>query len=239
MAKRKALVIYGSITGNTQLVAKEFGKVLTENGFEAELVKIDPKRDWDKDPIFVEDYDLVCLGSPIVGGFPLQAVIKAFSFGAGGALEKEVQNNLDSNKADAAAPAKKPEGAEWRRTKAPSPGMANHQGKRPYGIVFTTYGGGFYGVDEATCTLETLKLYLKLNNVDVIGRFSCGGKETGPAGYPWGSSPRRTSSPARSWKARMRMCAMRCSIPWATGPRCPAPTLSTTTTRASPAPGSR
>ena len=80
----------------------------------------------------------------------------------------------------------KPGGAMWRRTHAPSPGMPNHLRPRPYGIVFSTYGGGFYGPDEATATLETLKQYLKLNNVDVIGRFSCAGKETGPAGYPVG-----------------------------------------------------
>ena len=61
MAKRKALVLYGSITGNTALVAGEFQKVCEENGFDTDLVKIDPRRDWDKDPLFVEDYDLVCL----------------------------------------------------------------------------------------------------------------------------------------------------------------------------------
>lgn len=74
MAKRKALVLYGSITGNTALVAGEFQKVCEENGFDTDLVKIDPRRDWDKDPLFVEDYDLVCLGSPIIAGLPYKEV---------------------------------------------------------------------------------------------------------------------------------------------------------------------
>ena len=43
MAKRKALVLYGSITGNTALVAGEFQKVCEENGFDTDLVKIDPR----------------------------------------------------------------------------------------------------------------------------------------------------------------------------------------------------
>ena len=55
--------------------------------------------------------------------------------------------------------------------------------------MFTTYGGGFYGSDEATATLEILKLYLQLNNVAVIGRFACCGKEFGPAGLGPGVKP--------------------------------------------------
>ena len=74
MAKRKALVLYGSITGNTALVAGEFQQVCEEHGFDTDLVKIDPRRDWDKDPLFVEDYDLVCLGSPIIAGLPYKEV---------------------------------------------------------------------------------------------------------------------------------------------------------------------
>ena len=42
--------------------AAKFRKFCEENGFDTDLVKIDPRRDWDKDPLFVEDYDLVCLG---------------------------------------------------------------------------------------------------------------------------------------------------------------------------------
>jgi hypothetical protein len=61
-----------------------------------------------QDKLYFDDYDLICLGSPIVGGSPLQPVIKALSFGGGGALEKSVQDNLDANKQDAAAPAAKP-----------------------------------------------------------------------------------------------------------------------------------
>lgn len=70
MAKRKALVLYGSITGNTALVAGEFQKVCEENGFDTDLVKIDPRRDWDKDPLFVEDYDLCAWVPPSLPACP-------------------------------------------------------------------------------------------------------------------------------------------------------------------------
>ncbi len=199
MNPRRVLLMYATMTKNTQKIAECFKETFEHYGWEVTFVKVAGSTDWAglQDQLYFDDYDLICLGSPIVGGFPLQSVIKAFSFGAGGALEKEVQDNLNSKKADAAAAAKKPEGATWRRTKAPSPGMADHAARRPYGIVFTTYGGGFYGTDEATCTLETLKMYLKLNNVDVIGRFSCGGKETGPAGYPLGVKPKKDFVPGK------------------------------------------
>ena len=197
MEPRKVLILYATMTRNTEKIAACFRDTFLRYGWKVTFVRIAGSTDWaDLQPeLYFDDYDLICLGSPIVGGMPLQAVIKVFSYGAGGALEAEVQNNLDSKKADAAAPAKKPSGPIWRRTSAPSPGMPNHSGPRPYGIVFTTYGGGFYGTDEATVTLETLKQYLKLNNVDVIGRFSCGGKETGPAGYPVGVKPKKGFMP--------------------------------------------
>jgi len=74
MAKKKALILYASITGNTEKVAEAFGAVCREYGFEADLVKITPKRDWDEHPVFVREYDLVLLGSPIIAGLPYKEV---------------------------------------------------------------------------------------------------------------------------------------------------------------------
>lgn len=199
MNPRRALILYATMTKNTEKVALWFQETFQTYGWEVTLIRISPKTDWAglQEQIYFDDYQLVALGSPIVGGMPLQAVIKLLSFGAGGALEKEVQANLDANAKDSAAPAVIPHGPQWRRTSAPAPGMPNHSGPRPYGIVFTTYGGGFYGTNEAAATLELLKQYLNLNNVDVIGRFSCGGKETGPAGYPVGTKPKAQFAPGK------------------------------------------
>lgn len=199
MKPRRALILYATMTRNTEKVASWFKETLDQYGWETYMVRIMANTNWAElqEHLYFDDYDLVLLGSPIVGGAPLQPVIKALSFGAGGALEKDVQKNLDDKKADAAAPAAKPGGAQWRRTHAPSPGMPNHSGPRPYGIAFTTYGGGFYGPNEAEAVLATLKQYLNLNNVDVIGRFSCAGKETGPAGYPVGVKPKADFVPGK------------------------------------------
>lgn len=199
MEPRRALLMYATMTHNTEKVATWFKETFEEYGWNVTFIRVSAATDWAglQDQLYFDDYDIVALGSPIVGGSPLQAVIKAFSFGAGGSLEKEVQSNLDAKKANAAAGAKKPQGAAYRRTMAPAPGMADHNCKRPLGFVFSTYGGGFYGSDEATATLETLKMYLKLNSVDVIGKFSCGGKETGPAGYELGVKPKAMFHPGK------------------------------------------
>ena len=198
MAKRKALVIYGSITGNTQLVAKEFGKVLTENGFEAELVKIDPKRDWDKDPIFVEDYDMVCLGSPIIAGLPYKEVsmlmglqgkkqlyrnrevyqrIQDFLAAGGtlgpGAGEVRQPGQISGVNYNSGIP-----GITCMDVGTGAPGSKTDVKKKTiYGVVFCTYGGSGVGPEECYGTLEVLVEYLRVNGIRTVGKFACPGRE--------------------------------------------------------------
>ena len=87
-------------------------------------------------------------------------------------------------------------GPIWRRDRAPAPGMpATAAAPGPMVWCSPPMAAGFFGSDEATATLETLKQYLKLSNVDIIGRFSCAGKETGPAGYPVGVKPKADFRP--------------------------------------------
>lgn len=192
--KRRALILYATMTGNTEKIAGWLRDTFQEYGWEVSFVKMlapglmQPLQE----QLYFDDYDVVCLGSPIVGGMPLQNVIKNMSLGGGGSLEKEVQDKLDlsltGDKAAAAAAPARP-GVLWRREQAPYAGVLRREDSRPLGIVFCTYGGGFYGSGECMATLEMLKLYLSTNSVDVVGKFSCGGKETGPAGFPLGVKP--------------------------------------------------
>lgn len=154
--------------------------------------------------VYFDDYDVVCLGSPIVAGYPLKIVSKHFSLGAHSGLEEQTAANVEKGGSfslppmppaggDGDAPKPKQNASEliWRRSgnRGPYPGAIYFNQYKPLGIVFTTYGGGFYGSDEATATLEILKMYLQLNNVSVIGRFACCGKEFGPAGLGPGVKP--------------------------------------------------
>ncbi len=196
MKQRRALVLYATMTRNTEKIATWFKDTLEYYNWDVTFFRIAANANWGaiREKLYFDDYDLICLGSPIVAGAPLQPIMKAFSLGGGGALEKQVQDSLDTNEIDSAAPPAKP-GATWRRNPAPYPGVLNRKDHRPIGVVFCTYGGGFYGSNECLATLETLKLYLGINSVDVIGKFACGGKETGPAGYPLGKKPKAEFKP--------------------------------------------
>ena len=194
MKQRRALILYATMTRNTEKIATWFRETFEAYNWDTTFVRIQAPAQMQplQDQLYFDDYDVICLGSPIVAGAPLQNVIKNMSMGGGGALEKEVQDKLDANKtgdsaAAAAAPARP--GVLWRRKQAPYAGVLRREDSRPLGIVFCTYGGGFYGSGECMATLETLKLYLTSNNVDVVGKFACGGKETGPAGFPLGEKP--------------------------------------------------
>lgn len=117
MKPRRALLLYATMTKNTEKIANWFRETFLHYGWEVTYLRIAANTDWVglQDQLYFEDYDLVCLGSPIVGGSPLQAVTRHFP-SCRRRLEKEVQNNLDSKKADAAAPAK-----NRRGQLAPSP----------------------------------------------------------------------------------------------------------------------
>ena len=93
MEPRRALILYATMTKNTEKVATWFNETFNEYGWETNLIRIMPNTNWAElqDKLYFDDYDLVCLGSPIVGGSVLQPIIKALSFGGGGALEKDVQ----------------------------------------------------------------------------------------------------------------------------------------------------
>lgn len=216
----RALILYATMTKNTEKIAKAFAETFEYYQWDVLLHKMTMKKDdWKgmQEKLFFDDYDVICLGSPIVAGYPLTVVNKVFSLGAGGQLEKNVQKqvdggggfkmNADTMKGPAAnldaatgqgpaggppagGPPPREIGAQWRRRQCPYPGGPSGDNYQPLGVVFTTYGGGFFGSNECRATLAALKLFLELNNVTVIGQFACCGKEFGPAGLAEGEKPR-------------------------------------------------
>ena len=68
--KRRALLMYSSLSGNTEKVAEEFRSVLTEYGFECVSVLVNTHTDWEteRERTYFDDFDLICVGSPIIAG---------------------------------------------------------------------------------------------------------------------------------------------------------------------------
>lgn len=200
--KKKALIMYASITGNTKKIAEAFRDSFEHYGWAVDLIRITNKTE--DLPFSYDDYDVVCLGSLIIAGSPTMAVTKKFSLGGGTDLEANVTKNAEAGKGfneggvglkgpgGPGGPSGPLMGSPSEKTDGPvtyAGGPAPHGVYHPLGIVFTTYGGGFYGSNEAMATLELEKLYLELKNVQVIGTFACCGKEFGPAGLADGVKP--------------------------------------------------
>jgi len=61
----KALVLYDSLGGNTEKVAKRIQTALVDKGVEADLIKVSGDADLE-----LYDYDLLFLGSPVIAWMP-------------------------------------------------------------------------------------------------------------------------------------------------------------------------
>lgn len=185
MAKKKALILYGSLTGNTEMIGKAFGEVCEEYGFETKLVKIDPRRDWDADPVDIMEYDLVALGSPIIAGLPYKEVSMVMGLQGTKTLlgPKRMKERMEKMmKEEGGGPHSMRPNTGIPGVVAPaigtgSPGAKGDFNKTIYGIVFTTYGGSGVGPEECYGCLETETEFLRVNGVRTVGKFACPGKE--------------------------------------------------------------
>lgn len=65
----KALVLYDSLGGNTEKAARCIHDAFKERGVESDLIKVAPDLDLD-----LFDYDILCLGSPVIAWGPTDAM---------------------------------------------------------------------------------------------------------------------------------------------------------------------
>ena len=148
----KAMIMYSSLTGNTEKVAMTFKEaILQYEGWECDTYKIDKKTDFTKDPLYLDDYDFIALGSPVIAALPTDFI--TYNFGAN-----------------------HPEPIFLSRPRDGCP-FPHLDGTR-IGVVFTTYCGSVnMGPAECTATLELMSNYLEARNIAVVGKFGCAGKE--------------------------------------------------------------
>ena len=185
MAKKKALILYGSLTGNTEKIGKALGEVCTEYGFETKYVKIEPRRDWDADPVDINEYDLVALGSPIIAGLPYKEVSMVMGLQGTKTLlgPKLMKQRIEQMAASGkGGPHSQREGTGIPGVVAPAigtgaPGSKGETGKTIYGVAYTTYGGSGVGPEECYGCLESLTEFLRVNGARTVGKFACPGRE--------------------------------------------------------------
>jgi len=175
MAK-KSLIMYTSWTGNTEKVANRFKKVFEKYGWKCDMFKVDHHTDVKNPPFELMDYDLLCVGSPVVHKKPIEELISIMA-GAplppseggpkaafmGMKMENIPEKYRFSKKMMA------------RQKDMPMGKIVFGPGSKK-GIVFATYAGGHLGPAEVEPALALMALEMEHMPVKCIGKFSCPGK---------------------------------------------------------------
>lgn len=145
---KKALIIYATISGNSEKIAKAFEKTLVHYGFQVDMFKAVDASHFVK----IEGYDLYIVGTGIVGGIPEKNLLAAF--GAGNYTNMKQLAEIGG---DTGAP-------QWGR------GVPLSKG-----IIFLTYGGNRRGPSEVLASMSLLEMMMTDMGITVIGEFACGG----------------------------------------------------------------
>jgi len=154
---QKALIMYSSVTGNTEKVARRFKQVFAKKGawgdWQCDLFRITGQVDLKNPPFHFDDYDFVCVGSPIFANRPAKEMTAILN--GGGLLKFQTMPAAYGT-------------AEEARPRTPP--------KPVRGIVFVTYTGDFRGPPEALPSLTRLEMDVEGLRVQVVGKFACPGK---------------------------------------------------------------
>ena len=145
---RNAIVMYSSITGNTEKIAQVFADVLKKYNFNVSLEKVHPARDYEKEPIYFDDCDFLCIGAPIIAALPYKEMSAVVGWSG-----KHV---------------------ELYKGERPNP---SNPSRLRVGMAFATFGGTVAGPRECIPTLELEKEYLQLYGFTPVGQFACPGKQ--------------------------------------------------------------
>ena len=166
------------MTGNTKQIAEAFGEVIEENGFALDYLKIVPGIDWDKNPVYVEEYDLVGLGSPIIAGLPYKELYEVMGLQSNKFLRggPEFLKKMHEKTRSEGGP-REPEGIPGVVAGCNAPGVQGCMTKTIYGFAFVTYGGSGVGPAESIGSLEVMEELLRVNNIRCVGKFATCGKE--------------------------------------------------------------
>lgn len=155
---KRGLIIYQSMTGNTEKVALRFKEVFEKKGWQCDIFKVDKKTDVDNLPLDFNGYDFLCAGSGVYMALPGREIV-------------DIMFNIAHQTRRA--------GKIVRVHRKITPGPQK-------GIVFVTYGGTHLGPKEAGPSLSLLDLIIEHLRFKCIGRFSCpggGGKRANPGGW--------------------------------------------------------
>jgi hypothetical protein len=144
---KKGLILYQTMTGNTEKVALRFQKAFIKKGWECDMFKVDKDMDVNNLPFNFEEYDFICAGSGVYKALPGQELV-----------------NIIFNYTHQSRRGTKIVRVHRKITPGPKTG-----------VVFVTYAGTHLGPKEAEPALSLLELNIEHLRFRCIGRFSCPG----------------------------------------------------------------
>ena len=188
MAK-KSIILYSSLTGNTEKVALRFKKVFDKQGWECDIFKVDKNMDFRNPPFNLAEYDFFCVGSYVVLDWPTEEIINLLvknplSGHSGEPTREELARRGESPKAPDGPPQGAPPAGGQEEQPRPRPRAKIIPGPQK-GIVFATYGGMHLGPKEAIAALAQMDLEMEHMGIKCIGHFSCPGKHGNAGGDTW------------------------------------------------------
>jgi flavodoxin len=145
---KRSLILYQTMTGNTELVARRFEKVFKDKGWDCDVFKVDKEMDVDNLPFDFNNYDFMCVGSGVYMALPGKELTDI--------IFKTTHQTRRAGKI-----------VRVHRKITPGPKK---------GIVFVTYAGTHLGPKEAEPALSLLELNIEHLKLRCVGRFSCPGK---------------------------------------------------------------
>jgi len=156
MAK-KSLILYVSMTGNTEKVAMKLKEVFEKRGawgdWKCDMLKV-TRHNYRSHGVNINDYDFICVGSPILHG----------------TCAREFPDALVGTTPQAAF------GPEEGGPAGGTPPWARESDKIRRAVVFVTYTGDRRGPPEATPTLARLEAHLCDMGWQVVGKLAVPGK---------------------------------------------------------------
>ncbi len=174
---KKCLIIYSSITGNTEKVALRLKSTFERNGWECDIFKIRKKAEDILNPPFdINDYDFMCVGSGIRTHLPYNEILNVLRRFRIGKDPRIALRNRDETIPYITEPL--PESpTPWQ-----DPDVITHHRKIVLGadskkaVIFTTYAGYEFGPKEAEPSMQLLALEVEHLRFKCIGFFCCPGR---------------------------------------------------------------
>jgi hypothetical protein len=176
MAKR-CLIVYSSITGNTEKVALRFKSTFERHGWECDIFKIRKKAEDILTPPFdIKRYDFACIGSGIMMHLPYNEILNVVR-----RLWLGIDPRIALRDRDETIPyIKEPLPAAPRPWNDPKVIRSHHKivlgPDSKKAVVFVTYAGYKFGPKEAEPAMRLMALEIEHVNFQCIGQFCCPGK---------------------------------------------------------------